>query len=62
MKFKLISLSSKTHEISLVRIGANDYEPPKEVKERTLDFLVEKEMGGGEQIKVDYNKIDEIKE
>jgi len=62
MKHKLISLSSKTHEISLVWIGANDYEPPKEVKEWTLDFLVEKEMGGGaDSIKIDYIKIDEIK-
>ena len=63
VKHKLISLSGKHHEISLVRIGANDYEPPKEVKEWTLDYLVDKELGGGgDTIKIDYNKIDEIKE
>ncbi|MBK8156665.1 MAG: hypothetical protein IPK55_12035 [Streptococcus sp.] len=44
-----------------MRIGANDYDPPKEVKERTLDFLVDREIGGNETVKVDYNKIDEIR-
>ena len=61
VKYKLVSLSGKTHETSLVRIGAHDYEPPKEVKIRTLDFLVDKELGGQETIKVDFNKIDECK-
>lgn len=61
VKYKLVSLSGKTHEISLVRIGAHDYEPPKEVKIWTLDYLVEKELGGNEVIKVDHNKIDEVK-
>jgi len=53
VKYKLVSLSGKTHEISLVRIGAHDYEPPKEVKIWTLDYLVEKELGGNEVVKVD---------
>jgi senataxin len=60
-KLKLISLSGKTHEVSLVRIGAHDYEPPQEVRQRTLDYLVEKEMGG-EAVKVDFARVDEMKD
>lgn len=61
VKYKLVSLSGKTHEISLVWIGAHDYEPPKEVKIWTLDYLVDKELGGTENVKVDQNKVDELK-
>ena len=37
----LISYSGKKKPADILRIGAFDYEPPKLVKERTLDFLVE---------------------
>lgn len=40
----------------MVRIGAFDYEPPKKVKEHTLDFLIEKKVKRNGQY-VDYEKI-----
>jgi hypothetical protein len=50
----------------MVRIGAFDYEPPKNVKEHTLDYLIDRQVKKSgkyvdhEKIKVYTNKLDKI--